>query len=284
MNKLLIITGPTATGKTSLGSEIAGKFNGEIISADSRQVYKYMDIGTGKATDNFEWGKDLVEPDQQYSVSEWVTYATATIQDIWRRGKLPIVIGGTGQYIKELVRPSETLHIPPNTKLRAKLLNCSIVELQQELKLVSVQKWEGMNDSDKNNPRRLIRAIEVATQNQKSKVKNQKYDLKLNTPNILVIGLTAPLEYLYTNIDKRVEQRLVAGMEKEREALKKYHLPRTLGYNGESAYEWKLAEHQYAKRQLDYMKKFLPETIWFDISVDNWKDRLWPTIKNTLNI
>lgn len=276
-DKLLIITGPTATGKTSLGLELADRYNGEIISADSRQVYKYMDIGTGKDLDNFEWGIDLVGPDQQFNVSDWVNYANKVARNIWERGKLPVIVGGTGQYIKELLRPSETLHLPPNTELRS--MNYELGELQEKLKKINPEKWERMNNSDRNNPRRLIRAMEVAM----TGFNPVKQGRTLNA-RVLIIGLTAPRPYLYTNIDKRVEQRLAAGMEKEREKLAKYKLPKTLGYNHETPQEWKFAEHAYAKRQLSYLKKFLPETVWFDISTKNWKDKLWPTIKNTLAI
>jgi tRNA dimethylallyltransferase len=278
MKKLLVITGPTATGKTALGLEMAEKFNGEILSADSRQVYKYMDIGTGKALDHFEWGINLVEPDKQFSVSDWVNYANKVLKDIWNRGKLPIIVGGTGQYIKELLRPSETLHIPPNEQLRNKLLSYSVIKLQKELQRVDKNKWELMNNSDRNNPRRLVRAIEIA------KVDLHGLVTDSTNPDYLVIGLTAPLEFLQGRIKKRVDDRLAAGMGKERELLKKYSLPRTLGYNNETAKEWEIAEFAYAKRQLDYMEKFLPETYWFDINQDNWKDKLWLTIKSTLNI
>lgn len=278
MKKLLIITGPTATGKTALGLEAAKKFNGEILSADSRQVYKYMDIGTSKDLDNFEWGINLVEPDQQFSVSDWVNYVHEVLKDIWKRKKLPIIVGGTGQYIKELLWPSETLHIPPNKELRRK--NYELCELQKILQEKNLGKWESMNNSDRNNPRRLVRAIEVALQPKKM----LSLCSSMTHNDTLIIGLTAPLEILEKRIGKRVEERMTAGMEKEREFLKKYKLPKTLGYNDETAQEWQIAELAYAKRQLDYMKKFLPKTIWFDISGNNWKDEVWQTIKSTLDI
>lgn len=274
VNPLLIIIGPTASGKTALGLELAKKYNGEILSADSRQVYKYMNIGTGKDLENFQWGLDLVEPDQQFNVSDFVNYANKVLDDIWKRGKLPIIVGGTGLYIKELLIPSQTLHISPNQELRSR--NYKLNELQQMLQEKDLEKWEKMNESDRKNPRRLIRAIEVAGQ-----ISSPPSTLHSDT---LIVGLKAPLEFLYQRIDKRVEERLAMGMADERIKLSKYKLVNTIGYRNETPEEWKLAEHQYAKRQLDYMEKFLPQTVWFDITTKNWKDEVCLTIKNTLNI
>ena len=259
MKKVFVITGPTATGKTKLGVELAEEFNGEIISADSRQVYKYLDIGTGKDRKHFQWGIDLVLPNEQFSVADYVKYAIRVVRDVWKREKLPIIVGGTGQYIKELLYPSETLHIPPNEELRSK--NYELWELQNELQKINPEKWERMNDSDRKNSRRLIRAIEVAGEKTDA-IASLQHDA-------LVIGLTAPLEYLCKKIDERVEERIKLGMEKEKEKLKKMgYFPDAFGYKETSVEEWKNHEHQYAKRQLAYLKKYLPEIQWFDISHD----------------
>lgn len=264
VKRLLIITGPTATGKTKLGVELAEKFDGEIISADSRQVYKYLDIGTGKDLKHFQWGIDLVLPNEQFSVSDWVEYVNKILKNIWRRNKLPIVVGGTGQYIKELLYPSPTLHIKPNQKLRNKLLNCSIVELQNKLQEVDKNKWEMMNDSDRKNPRRLIRAIEVGLK--------KVHPLKKDEPfldDVLLIGLTAPLKILNERIDRRVEERIKLGIEEEKKKLAGMgYFPDAFGYKETSVAEWKNHEHQYAKKQLAYLKKYLPEIKWFDVQTD----------------
>ncbi len=259
MKKLVVICGPTATGKTKLGIELAKKFNGEILSADSRQVYKGMDIGTGKEINYFQWGIDLIEPDYQFNVSDYVKYAQRVLKDIWSRGKLPIIIGGTGLYIKELLRPSETLHIPPNKKLRRKLEKFSLEKLQKELQKKNPEKWNSMNYSDQQNSRRLIRAIEIALQGLDP--------CNCKKTDVLIIGLTAPYKYLYQRIDKRVEKRIKNGMAEEKERLKRYKkLPKTLGYSDETAEEWKFAEHAYTRRQLIYFRKYFPEALWFDIS------------------
>lgn len=261
MNKLLIITGPTATGKTKLGVELAEKFNGEIISADSRQVYKYTDIGTGKNKDYFQWGINLVLPDEKFSVSDWVKYANETLKNIWSRNKLPIVVGGTGQYIKELLYPSETLHVPPNKELRSK--NYELRELQNWLQKINLEKWESMNGSDRKNPRRLIRAIEI------SKNKKILEPSRMTIDDYLIIGLTAPQKILNERIDRRVEKRIKLGMAEEKEKLAKMgYFPDAFGYKETSVEEWKNHEHQYAKKQLAYLQKYLPEIKWFDVNGD----------------
>ncbi len=127
MNKLLVICGPTATGKTVLAAEIAKQFNGELVSADSRQVYRSMDICTGKDRPDVPiWLYDIVDPDEEFSVSQWVVLARGAIADIHKRNKLPIVVGGTGLYIHALLYPFETINIPPDRTLRNKLQALSV--------------------------------------------------------------------------------------------------------------------------------------------------------------
>jgi len=211
MSKVLIICGPTAVGKTALGVRLAKELNGEIISADSRQVYKGMDIGTGKdlpVNPKFEilnpkqilnskfqilnyqigyyeidgvkvWLLDIVEPDCQFSVADYVRCANSVIEDIWRRGKLPILVGGTGFYIKAIVDGIETIGVGPDWSLRRKLSNYQIIKLSNLLKKIDLEKWKRMNESDQKNPRRLVRAIEVAIRIQNSKIKMQNYNVKL---------------------------------------------------------------------------------------------------------
>ena len=235
MNKLLVITGPTATGKTKLGIDVAKKFNGEIISADSRQVYKGNDAESGKDRSFFQWGIDIVEPDYNFNVSEYVKYAKKVIENIWAKGKLPIIVGGSGQYIKELLYPSETLHIPPNKQLREKLEKYSVSKLQDLVKIK-------MNASDWQNPRRLIRAIEVAKQDQRSKTKDQRY-------NAMVIGLFATKEEIYKKIAERRVDRP--------DLIEK--------------------EFKLAKKQITYLKK-LPGIMWFDVSSEKFSLEIFSRI------
>lgn len=278
VNKILIITGPTAVGKTSLGAVLAEKFSGEIISADSRQVYKYLDIGTGKDRTVFQWGLDLVLPDVTFNVSDFTTYATGVIKDIWQRHKLPIVVGGSGQYIKELIDPSETLHIPPNRELRQKLDRLTVGELQTRLQKTDPAKWQQMNGSDRNNPRRLVRAIEV---------KGQKNTQSPLAADVLIIGLRVSQNELFKKIDARVTQRIQMGFAGELAGLEKMgYTTDTIGYRGESESLWKSEEHAYARRQMTYLTKLLQNenlkgipTRWFDIADKNFRQKVIQTVQ-----
>jgi len=238
MNKLLIICGPTATGKTALAAVLAKQFNGELVSADSRQVYRGMDIVTGKDRPNVPvWLYDVVAPDEEFSVSRWVKLANSAIFDIATRGKLPIIVGGTGLYINALIHPFETIDIPPNKALRTKLQTLTVAELQKMVKR------SDMNNSDWNNPRRLIRKIEIARSKVVIGKPARQYDY-------LVIGLTAPIPVLYKRIDDRFKKRVRQGMKEEiKILLKKY------GKELSSMSAIGLNEHAYARRQLTWFKK-----------------------------
>lgn len=283
--KLLIICGPTATGKSSLAFSLAKKFNGELVSADSRQVYRGMDIGTGKEKDPVipTWCIDVVNPDEDFSVSHFHTLATEAITDIHKRGKLPIVVGGTGLYIQSLIAPIATSAIKPNKKLRDELSTMPLEQVQQRLQEVDSATWEAMNHSDRKNPRRLIRKIELAMS---PKVPNLPKD-QHSSYDVLIIGLTAPSSILYERIDARVEERVAMGVEGEIQALLdagySCGLPsmNTLGYkewkhvipaaDAESRLfaikTWKNDEHAYARRQMTWFKK-MTGVEWFTIPIN----------------
>ncbi len=228
---LLIISGPTASGKTDLALKLAKGFNGELISADSRQIYKGMDVVTGKdlpvnsklnkvsfcidaeqsdtesvqekdrspmsrfsrleddmATGFYEingiklWGLDIVEPDEDFDVSHFISYATSVIDDIWKRGNLPIIVGGTGFWIRSLISLPDTVGVSINKKLRQELDELSVTDLHARLKKIDSNKFEKMNNSDRNNPRRLVRAIEVG-EHKMSNIKYQRLK-KQNTNSV----------------------------------------------------------------------------------------------------
>lgn len=287
--KILVICGPTATGKTSLGFIIARELNGEIISADSRQVYKYMDIGTGKEWDSDVkvWGYDLVEPTEGFSVSDYFSDMKIVIEDVWSRNKLPIIVGGTGLYIKSLIDGIPTIDIPQNTNLRSSLEDLSVAELYEKLAILDGSKAASLNMSDKNNPRRLIRAIEIAVWNienetQKKEIFKRENVLD-NNVDVLMIGLIAENKFLLENIERRVEKRMNEGFIDEVESLLKmgvswkHQSMNSLGYkesekffkNGLSYEEfielWINNEMKYVKRQLTWFKKD-PRVVWFDIT------------------
>lgn len=298
--KLLCIVGSTATGKTALALDLAARFQGELLSADSRQVYKGLDVGTGKDipegflyqdqhyTDGRThiWGYDVVGPDQEFSSAHFVAYAKKTITGIEKSHHLPIVVGGTGLYVKQLLSPPETLSIPPNPTLRAQLETLSRQQLQQQLQKVAPSRWNHMNQSDQANPRRLIRAIEVAKAQPRPQV-----DRKPLAHKVLMIGLTASPELINARIKVRVRQRLRQGMLAECRRLAALNLPKTapvyntLGYQQMFAYlegnankleaidRWMLAERQYARRQLTWFKK-QPKVHWFSVSEKDWKNHV----------
>lgn len=278
MNKLLIICGPTATGKTALAVTLAKKFNGELVSADSRQVYRGMDIGTGKDSEDLQGVPihmyDVVHPHESFNISLYQEKANACILDILKRKKLPIVVGGSGLYIQSLLH-SATTSVEPNEKLRKKLESYTKEELQKKLQTVGKEYWDMMNSSDRENPRRLIRKIEIATGVKKEPVqKNNVYD-------VLKIGLTTDNEALYARIDARVEKRVLQGMVQEIQTLTDkgypWNLPSMsgLGYRQWKTFfegtetkeaviqKWKFDEHGYARRQMTWFRKD-KQIHWFD--------------------
>ena len=317
-NKILIVCGPTATGKTKLGLALAKKFAGEIVNADSRQVYLGMDIGTGKdipAISNFQfliskqfsnskfkigyyeidkikiWLLDIVKPDYQFNVADYKKCADFVIKDILNRGKLPIVVGGTGFYLKALTDEIETLGIEPDWELRKSLQDSKVSELQKKLQTFDLGRAKKMNESDWQNPRRLIRAIEIAIKTKNSKLKTQNQIIKSKF-DYLIVGLFAASKILYQKIDQRVEERVQAGIENEIKSLlvKGYTwensaLGTTLAYSEWQDYlikdkskeevikKWKFDEHDYARRQMTWFKK-TPNINWFDIFENNWQEKV----------
>lgn len=305
MKKLLIICGPTGVGKTALAVKLAKKLNGELVNADSRQVYRGMNIGTGKdipvglefktkslapelKKEKYQigyylvsgvpiWLLDLVWPDYRFSVADYLKVAVPVINNIWERRKLPILVGGTGFYLKALTEGVETIGVKPNQDLRKKLDQLSLLELQQKLNKLDVARFNKMNNSDKHNPRRLIRAIEVAISKKTDQVKKTEH-LFLAKENIIWIGLKAPLSKLEQRINQRINNRLKLGLKEEIERLLgKYSfehsaLGQTIAYQEWEEYffspenkkkkalqgvldRWRKNESQYARRQITWFKK-----------------------------
>lgn len=293
MRKLLVILGPTATGKTDLGLILAKKFNGEIVSCDSRQVYRGLDIGTGKyPSQNAKvkkqkycweidgvniWMYDVVDARKQYTVADYVRDANKVIDEIQKRRKLPIVVGGSGLYIRALLEGLTNLSIPINKKLRQQLDKLSLVDLQKKLQQSEPERWKKMNNSDRQNPRRLIRAIEL--------VGLKPNFAKALSFDALKIGLTAPRDVLYKRADERVLARIKQGMIEETIKLHKKGLSfrrmRQLGleYGVLADYlDGKIKDtnelikimqgkiHGYIRRQLTWFAKE-KDVHWFNIMV-----------------
>jgi tRNA dimethylallyltransferase len=220
MNKphIIVVCGPTATGKSDRAVELAKSLRsgGEVISADSRQVYKYLDIGSGKITPEEMQGiphymLDVCKPSEIYSVVDFQKEASKNIEDIFARGKTPIICGGTGMYIDTLVYNTQFPEVPANAVLRKELENKTTEELQDMLQELDIERYE---DIDIQNPVRLIRAIEIATA-LGSVPKLQKE----NSYDVEWIYLDFPDEILKERIHTRLYKRIDMGMIQEVENL-----------------------------------------------------------------
>jgi len=272
--KIIIITGQTATGKTKLALELAKKYNGELINFDSRQIYKYLDIITGKDIPKTKiWLYDIVTPDQYFSSFDYVQFANEAINDIQKRGKTPILVGGTYFYLKHLLYGFD-YKVPPNLELREKLNSKSVEYLQKTLISLNSQTFENLNHSDQLNPRRLIRKIEIEKHRQTLFKKTPITPMNPISPISQFIGLKyKDKNKLRQAIKKRVEKRLKLGAIEEVKKLLKMGYKstdpglKTIGYQQIIKYlnnqlskehsikDWVNKEVQYAKRQYTFMKK-----------------------------
>jgi len=276
MDKILIIGGPTATGKTKFALEIAQKIDGEIVSADSRQVYTGKNLIHGKdlpynlkpRTSNLKWRDrylkyyeidgvriwlyDVLNPGEEFNVSFWRKCADLVIAGIFKRNKLPIVVGGTGLYLKSLSQNLSQISVPPNKMLRQKFSEKSAKYLFNYLNKIDSYRAAQLNISDRHNPRRLIRSIEISLA---SPSLESREGLGVS---YLQIGLTAPRGYLYQLVNQRVLDRIAAGAASEDSQLA-----------GNPA-KWQGIEHKIIRQQLTWFKK-QPGIHWFNISRSGWK-------------
>ncbi len=269
--KILVIVGPTASGKSEIAVRAAKLFGGEIISADSRQVYRGLDIGTGKITPEEMRGVahhllDVANPRETFTVSDYKKLAREATTDILHRGKLPIICGGTGLYVNTLVDNLIIPEVAPNEKLRSELATKTAEELFSKLRALDPLRAETI---DRHNPRRLVRAIEIATA--LGSVPQKSYGVTAYEP-IIVGALRDPAE-LKTRISSRLRARLKNGMVEEAKKLHREGLPfvrmESLGleYNylaeylqkkltrEEMAKKLERAIAHYAKRQMTWFKK-----------------------------
>jgi tRNA dimethylallyltransferase len=269
--KIIVVLGQTATGKSAVAVELAKKFNGEIISADSRQIYKGLDIATGKVTKKEMRGVshhmlNVVSPKKSFSVAEWQEKTKKIISEIHSREKLPIICGGTGFYIQSIVKNVVLPEVPPNTKLRKKLESKTAVEI---VKVLQKLDQKILKTIDRKNPTRLIRAIEIATElGAVPKIKTEKPEYE-----ILQIGLKLPEKILRKNIRDRVLSRVKAGIFAEAKKLHAGGLSllrfRSLGLEyrlladflqkkisrAEFAEQLEIADWHYARRQWQWFKR-----------------------------
>lgn len=211
-NKVIVILGPTSSGKSDLAVLLAKKFDGEVISADSRQVYKGLDIGTGKITKKEMKGVkhhllDVTTPKKVFSASDFVKLARAAIEDIASRGKVPIICGGTGFYISALLGEVQMSEVPPNPKLRNKLEKETTENLFKMLLKLDPERAKNI---DAKNPHRLIRAIEIAVFSSKKPSVNLKssiFNLESDRYEVLKIGVM-PISESHTLDEERLKKRI----------------------------------------------------------------------------
>jgi len=210
MDKLIVITGPTAAGKSNLAIALAKRFNGEVISADSRQIYKHLNIGSGKVTKKEMRGiphhlLDVANPKHIFTASQYQKLAQAKIKEIWRRGKIPVVCGGAGLYIRAAIDGIIFPEVAPNLRLRTSLEKKRVEELFKILDKLDKNRAKNI---DAKNPRRLIRAIEIATANGRVP-QFASHPITANS-NMLFIGLNPDEKILRQNIKARLLKRLKA--------------------------------------------------------------------------
>ena len=283
--KVIVICGPTASGKTALSIELAKKINGEIISSDSMQIYKEMDIGTAKPSkeemqDIPHYLLDFVEPNQRYSVAEFKKDAESAIEEILSKGKTPIIVGGTGLYVDSLIYGIEYQDIELDEKYRQELEERAqeegLEKLYEEAQKIDYQAMEKISPNDK---KRILRVLEIykatgknkTEQEIESRKKGVKYDYK-------VFAINWDREQLYERINKRVDIMIEQGLiEEVKKLLEKYNEFPTamqgLGYKevveylqGQTSKEEmiekiKMETRRYAKRQITWFKKN-KQTIW----------------------
>lgn len=272
--KLIVILGPTASGKSDLAVKVAKEFNGEIVSADSRQVYKEMDIGTGKITkkemrDIPHYLLDITSPKKQITVAQYREKALGTIDKIYKKGKIPILCGGTGFYIQTVVEGITIPEVKPDQKLRKELEKKTTNKLFKQLKKLDPRRAK---EIDSKNRRRLVRALEIVIKSSKT-VPEIKEESRFR---VLYIGIKKTLPELKKAVNKRVDKMVKQGLEKEVKALvKKYGwttvLKNAIGYSSfanlpagkvgaskdkqEIINKIKLHTFQFAKRQITWFKR-----------------------------
>ena len=219
--RILVVAGPTASGKSDLAITLARRFDGEIISADSRQVYRGLDVATGKVTKAERrlvrhWLLDVASPARQYSVARFVRDARTAIRDITRRGKLPIICGGTGFWIDALVYGRNIPDVKPDAKLRGKLNKLSVGHLYARLKKLDPDRAATI---DHHNKVRLVRALEIVLTTGKPVPKNSMIYHTVPEYEVLYLGVGLPWKKLTGRIERRVDSRLRGGMVAEAKRL-----------------------------------------------------------------
>jgi tRNA dimethylallyltransferase len=294
MKKMITILGPTASGKTPVAAHLAASIGGEIISADSRQVYRRMDIGTGKDLADYTVSSikvpyhliDIREPGTKYNLFEYQQDFFDAYQDIQSRGAVPILCGGTGLYIEAVLKGYHLSPVPQNQELRDSLEGKSLAELTQMLTELKARTGSNMhNKTDVDSCQRAIRAIEIETYN----IENPTPRRELPPVDSVIIGINIDRELRREKITRRLKARLEEGMIDEVKALLDEGIPAedliyygleykfvTEYITGKTSYDemysrLEIAIHQFAKRQMTWFRGM--ERRGFEI---NWIDATLP--------
>ncbi len=299
---LIVILGPTASGKTKLAVNVASKLNGEIISADSRQVYKGMNIGTGKDYEDYlpffkqnqDWPAgiegvhliDIVEAGDSYNVAFFQRDFQKAYQDIISRNKTPILCGGTGMYIEAVLRNYEDTQVPVSQEFRDELS----LKTDEELEVIFQEKYAQVNqNADISTRKRLIRAIEIRNWKLENGDLNEENFAPFSNQNGVIFGIEIPVEIRRERITKRLHDRLKNGMIEEVKALLESgisaeklifygleykfiteYLVGDLSYD-EMTKRLEIAIHQFAKRQMTFFRSMERKGIKI-----NWLDGMQP--------
>ncbi len=286
-NKIIIIAGPTAVGKTSISIDLARKLNAEIISADSMQIYKGMDIGTAKITESEKQGIvhhmiDIIEPSEQFSVADYKEQSEELIKKIMNKGKNVIITGGTGLYINSLIYDMDFNKSIPDLNVREKLTDISNIHGKEYLYNMLIEKdSDAAKSIHPNNVKRVMRALEILdSKSNFNKFENiQRYNEEYIIKTYI---LSMDRNLLYDRINLRVDKMIENGLIEEVKELKEigydqsFQSMKAIGYrqifqyfSNELSYEEsidliKRDSRRYAKRQLTWFKKY-ENSIWFDI-------------------
>lgn len=284
--KIIVISGPTATGKSALGVRLAKDLNGEIISADSMQVYKYLDIGTAKITDQEACGIrhhmiDVVDPTVNYSIADYKVAAKKCVEDIVSRGKLPIVVGGTGFYIHALLYDTDFDENENDGSIRkrieAEMEKYGPEVMHERLRTIDPESADIIHA---NNIKRVVRALEfyeingykISEHNKAESIRESPYDY-------LYFALDRNKDDLYEAIDRRVDEMVEKGLFDEVSRLREMGCNSNcicmqgIGYKESTAEEIKTNTHHYVKRQITWLKRE-KNIIWVNAPVTE-EDYQW---------
>lgn len=280
MPQIIVVTGQTATGKTKLAAKLSKEKQGDLINFDSRQIYRSLDIITGKDKNLLAKKRvrihlyDIVDPKEYFSSYHFQKLATPLIEKLIKKGRTPILVGGTYLYLSNLLYGLSSKGIEADWRLRSQLEKKTVGELQNILEKLSPGLFESLNQSDRNNPRRLIRKIEIVKKSSKNKLSRPDKSGLAMTYEVQIIGLRFTNKQKLTEaIHKRVDDRIKNGaFEEVEKLLNKGSEPtdfglKTIGYRQlipffkgktskkEAVRSWITKEIQYAKKQYTFMKK-----------------------------